>query len=44
MLGWILMILVVVWALKELAEGFGVTDRIKYGKQTRSETKRSEEE
>ena len=35
MLGWMIMIAIVVWAIKELAGGLGIDERIKYGKQNR---------
>ena len=35
MLGTMLMIILIVWAVKELAEGIGISDRVKYGKQDR---------
>ena len=35
MLGTILLIVVIVWAIKELAEGTGIADRVKYGKSER---------
>jgi hypothetical protein len=37
MLGIMLMIVIVVWAIKELAEGTGISDRVRYGKQTRND-------
>lgn len=35
MLGTVAIILVVVWAIKELADTLGIADRIKFGKQRR---------
>ena len=35
MLSTMLMILIVVWAIKELCEGTGLSDRVRYGKQQR---------
>lgn len=42
MLGTMLMILVIVWAIKEIAEGVGIADRIKHGKQPAKEEKTTE--
>lgn len=37
MLSTMLMILIVVWAIKELCEGTGLSDRVRYGKQTKKD-------
>ena len=43
MLSVLLLIVIIVWAIKELAEGTGVKDRIVYGKQERERPKREED-